>query len=59
MIVTVHVAVALSRPPRVDEWRRIRVLAGSEVEASLVACQIASCTSVMAVACEVVDVDEI
>lgn len=49
MIVTVHVAVALSRPPTIDEYRRIVVEAENAVQGRLLACQIACCTSVMAV----------
>jgi hypothetical protein len=59
VIVTLHVGVALSRPPVIDEYRRITVQADSEREASLIALQIASCTSVMPVSCEVVSIDEI
>lgn len=53
MIFTVHVGVALTRPPVIDELRRIVVEAESDSEAALIATQIASCTSVMPVWSEV------
>jgi hypothetical protein len=49
MIHAVTVGVALTRPPTLDEWRRVIVSASSEAEAQLVACQISACTSVMPV----------
>jgi hypothetical protein len=52
VIFYVNVAVALKRPPRVDEWRRYAVVAENDTEARLVALQMASCTSVMPVADE-------
>lgn len=45
----VRVAVALSRPPKIDEWRRYCVVAANRHEAELIAQQMASCTSVMPV----------
>lgn len=49
MIHYVTVGVALSRPPKVDEWRRYCVVAATRQEAELIAQQIAACTSVMPV----------
>lgn len=49
MIHYVRVAVALSRPPKIDEWRRYCVVAPNRQEAVLVAQQMAACTSVMPV----------
>jgi len=43
------VGVALERPPKVDELRKVLVVANSAVEAELIAQQIAACTSVMPV----------
>lgn len=51
MIYSVDVAVALRRPPGVDEYRRVVVSAADPTEASLVAAQMAACTSVMPVWC--------
>jgi len=48
-IFAIEVGVALRRPPTVDEWRRVDVEAASLVEAKLIACQVAACTSVMPV----------
>lgn len=48
-IYEVIVGVALARPPKVDEYRKTLVVADSAVEAQLIACQIAACTSVMPV----------
>lgn len=45
----VIVGVALERPPKVDELRKVLVVANSAVEAELIAQQIAACTSVMPV----------
>ena len=56
MIVVVHVGVALSRPPKLDEYRRIVVLAASEIEGRLIACQIAACTSKMVVQADTAEV---
>lgn len=52
---TVLVGVALSRPPRTDEYRKTLVEAPTPLAAELLACQIAECTSVMAVSSEVID----
>lgn len=51
----VVVGVALARPPRVDEYRKVLVDAGDAVEATLIAAQIVACTSVMPVSTELVD----
>ena len=56
MIVAVTVGVALRRPPRLDELRRVLVEADTEVEAELIAVQISSCTAVMAVCSEVTEI---
>jgi len=66
MLVTVIVGVALSRPPKTDEYRKVIVhvdtsteryspseLYDAEIEAMLIACQIASCGAVMAVSSEI------
>lgn len=50
----VVVGVCLARPPTVDEYRLVVVVASSRVEAMLVATQISACTSVMAVCAELV-----
>lgn len=49
----VNVAVALSRPPSIDEWRHYHIVADTGSDAALAACQMAACTSVMPVAVEV------
>lgn len=49
MIFDIAVGVALERPPLIDEFRHIKVEAGSETEARLIACQVASVDSVMPV----------
>lgn len=49
MIWTVTVGVALARPPACHEIRRYAVEAQDATEAQLIACQMASCTSVMPV----------
>ena len=59
MIATVHVGVALSRPPKVDELRRIIVEADAETDAKLLACQIAMCTCVMPVSAEIVEITDL
>ena len=41
---SVNVGVALARPPAIHQWRHCVVWAADEVEAVLVACQMASCT---------------
>lgn len=46
---SVTVGVALKRPPTIDEYRHIKVWAEDGVEAELIACQVAACTSVMPV----------
>jgi len=43
------VGVALSRPPKIDEYRGYVVVADTDAEARTVALQMASCTSVMPV----------
>lgn len=48
----VTVGVALSRPPRVHEYRRYAVAADDAVEAVQAALQMACCTSVMPVSAE-------
>lgn len=53
MIFTVEVGVALNRPPTTDEIRKVRVIADNATEASIIAAQIASCTSVMPVSTKV------
>jgi hypothetical protein len=58
LIFYVNVAVALERPPTVQEWRRYAVVAESDTEARLVALQMASCTSVMPVADELGECEE-
>ena len=45
----VIVGGALSRPPRLDEYRLLLVAADNGLEAELVAAQIAACTCVMPV----------
>jgi hypothetical protein len=47
MIFDVAVGVALQRPPRIDEFRHVRVEATWWPEARLLAAQIASCGTVM------------
>lgn len=56
MIFYVEVGVALTRPlpDAPHQWRRYAIEAGSEQEAALVAAQMASCTSVMPMAVDVV-----
>lgn len=54
----VQVGVALSRPPRTQEFRKIIVGAENGYEAELIACQIAQCTSVMATESLVLDWDD-
>lgn len=49
MIYYVEVAVALQRPPGIDEFRHTAVEADSPGEAELIAAQIAACTSTMPV----------
>jgi hypothetical protein len=49
MIFDIAVGVALQRPPLIDEFRHIRVEAGHEQEARLIACQMASGGTVMPV----------
>ncbi len=49
MIFDIAVGVALQRPPRIDEFRHIKVEAGHEQEARLIACQVAAATCVMPV----------
>lgn len=48
---TVVVGVALDRPPTVDEYRRYVVEAEDPTEATLIALQMAACTSTMPVCC--------
>lgn len=59
LVYTVDVAVALARPPRVDQYRRYRILAVDDFEAALVALYWAwnSPGVVMPVGAEVVDVE--
>lgn len=45
----INVGVALQRPPEVHEYRRYAIYGGTHADAELVACQMASCTSVMPV----------
>ena len=59
MVATVHVGVALTRPPKVDELRRIIVEADTETDAKLLACQIAMCTCVMPVSAEIVEITDL
>lgn len=59
MIYHVQVGVALGRPPTLDEYRLVTVEARDSVEASLLAAQIASCTSVMAVSATVIGDGEV
>lgn len=42
MLVTVEVAVALSRPPREDEWRKYVVEAQTPNDGEIMACQMAA-----------------
>lgn len=49
MIHYVVVGVAMSRPPKTDEYRRYAIYGGTHQEAELVALQMAACTSVMPV----------
>lgn len=49
MIYHVQVGVALQRPPRTDEYRKVAVEAVNGHEAMLIAAQIAACTSTMPV----------
>lgn len=53
MIYTVTVGVALQRPPKIDEYRKIVVQADTDTDALLLACQIATCTSIMAVTAKI------
>lgn len=46
---SVTVGVALTRPPIIDEYRHTKVWAETGLEAELIACQVAACTSVMPV----------
>lgn len=48
-VYTVVVGVAHSRPPTIQEYRKIKVAADNRTEASLVATQIAACTCEMPV----------
>jgi hypothetical protein len=51
-VVTIYhvvVGVCLVRPPAVDEYRKVVVAADGPLEAELLACQIAACTSEMPV----------
>lgn len=45
----VQVGVALQRPPRTDEYRKVVVEAVNGHEAMLIAAQVAACTSTMPV----------
>lgn len=56
MVFTVHVGVALDRPPVVHEFRRYVIAADDVTEAQLIATQMASCTSVMPVWSEIQEV---
>lgn len=58
MIFYVTVAVALARPPTVDEWRRYAVEAKTPFGAQVIAQQMASCTSVMPIYAEVTGDEE-
>lgn len=49
VIFDIAVGVALERPPRIDEFRHVRVEADDETDARLLATQIASCGTVMPV----------
>lgn len=49
MIHYVVVGVAMSRPPKTDEYRRYAIYGGTHHDAELVATQMAACTSVMPV----------
>jgi hypothetical protein len=49
VIYQVEVAVALSRPPAVHEWRTYRIEARDATDAKVIALQMASCKSVMPV----------
>lgn len=57
LVYTVDVAVALRRPPRVDQWRRFRLAASDGLMAELVACQWAESTPGVVMAVESVVVD--
>lgn len=52
-VFSIIVGVALSRPPRTDEYRKVVVEAPNGREAMLVAAQMAACTSTMPVSTEV------
>lgn len=45
----IEVGVALRRPPRTDEIRKYLIVAERAIEAEILACQWAACTSVMPV----------
>lgn len=55
MIYTVIVGVALSRPPKIDEYRKVLVVANGRYEAMLIAAQMSSNTSTMAVYTQIED----
>jgi hypothetical protein len=59
VIYYVTVAVALERPPMVDEYRRYCMEAGNAMYAALWAAQMAACTSVMPVSAEVTGDEEV
>lgn len=54
----IHVGVALRRPPRTDEVRKYLICADRPIEAEMLACEWASCTSVMPVSSRVVTCEE-
>lgn len=58
-IYTYVVGVALARPPKVDEYRKVLVAADSAIEAQILACQIAAGSSVMPVSSELVGVTRV
>lgn len=55
MIYTVIVGVALSRPPKIDEYRKVLVEATGKYEAMLIAAQISANTSTMPVYTKIED----
>jgi hypothetical protein len=48
-VYTVALGVALRRPPRIDEFRKVTVTANGPADAQLIAAQISSCTCAMVV----------
>lgn len=49
---SIIVGVALKRPPKVDEYRKVVISANNQVEAEILACWIAGYNTVMPVSTE-------